>query len=69
MKNRKPNVASRTKQKGSVAVEYMILVVFLGLVVAAGAATLGKSINMKLGQISNTIETAQVPNLPNTNGV
>ena len=65
MKNRKPNLASRNKQKGSVAVEYMILVVFLGLAFAFGAYTLGQSMNNKLGEISTTIDTAQVPILPN----
>ena len=64
MKSRKPNLASRNKQKGSVAVEYMILVVFLGLVVAMGAAALGGSINNKFTQIATTVTSAQIPLLP-----
>lgn len=68
MKSRKPNLASRNKQKGSVAVEYMILVVFLGLVVAMGASVLGGEISSKFTTIAATVATAQVPVLPTQGG-
>ena len=64
MKNRKLGLANSKKQKGSVAVEYMILVVFLGLVVATGAALLGGAISTKFTQLGSTVTGAQIPALP-----
>jgi len=45
MKKLQTNQVNHKKQKGSVAVEYMILTVFIGLTIAAGATFLGQALN------------------------
>lgn len=64
MKNRKLGLANSKKQKGSVAVEYMILVVFIGLVVAAGAALLGGAISDKFTEIGGSVTSVTAPTIP-----
>jgi len=44
------------KQKGSVAVEYMILTVFIGLTIASGATFLGHALNNQMRHTATTIE-------------
>lgn len=66
MNSRKSNLTGRVKQKGAVAVEYMILVVFIGLIVAAGSYSLGSLLSQKFGQVGQTLYQAQVVDLPNT---
>lgn len=63
MNNRKLNSISRKKQKGSVAVEYAILVVFIGLVTAAGAASLGTRMSAEFASIGTALTIAP-PTLP-----
>jgi len=45
------------KQKGSVAVEYMILSVFLGLTMAAGATYFGQALNNQFGHSAKMVAT------------
>jgi len=48
---------SHKKQKGSVAVEYMILTVFIGLTIAAGATYLGQALNNQFGHTAKMVSS------------
>lgn len=51
------------KKLGSVAIEFMVLVIFIGLSLAIGAAMLGSSINEVFKNIGSSIASAVVPDI------
>jgi len=62
MKKLSSTQVSSKKQKGSVAVEYMILTVFIGLTIAAGATYLGQALNDKFYQTGKMVYSMNAGN-------
>jgi pilus assembly protein Flp/PilA len=57
----------RRDERGATATEYAMLVVFIGLIVAVGAQTLGLGIKNLFTNIGSTLTTVsgQLPAIPN----
>lgn len=46
---------------GAVSVEYIIIIVLIGLAVIAGATVLGQAINNELSEASTEVDSSLVP--------
>ena len=49
-----------TRDGGAVSVEYIVIIVLIGLAVIAGATVLGNAINNELSQASEEVDTSLI---------
>jgi Flp pilus assembly pilin Flp len=50
-----------TRDGGAVSVEYIVILVLIGLAVIAGATVLGRAINDELSEASTRVDTTLIP--------
>ena len=49
-----------TRDGGAVSVEYIVIIVLIGLAVIAGATVLGRAINQELSQASTEVDNSLI---------